>query len=198
VQIILLLDESEKGAAEHQLVSRVKDQACAVIGIGSLELENVFMHLIIKDLLLIRKDEQGREFIVIKDKAALRLYLQYLRMHQRGGTLIGESFTGATFDLIGVLLAVGEKNGSAAGDKLVRVNEQQIEIEQTRAGKGRFIDRDALDQLIAAKLLAAREDEALARHGHHEKKNFIFNPEILRSVEMLKKWLPVFQEEVRF
>jgi hypothetical protein len=148
--------------------------------------------------LLVKKDDQGREYLVVKDRGALRLYLQYLRMHHRGGSLIGESFTSATFDLIHVLIATGQKNGCTAGDNLMRVNEQQIELELSRAGKSRFVDHDALDQLIAAKLLAAREDPALARHGHHEKKTYVFNPEILCSVGMLKKWLPVFQEEVRF
>ncbi|MBN1577064.1 MAG: cyclic nucleotide-binding domain-containing protein [Chitinispirillaceae bacterium] len=201
LQIILLMTEAKTPndpAKKEALVSAVKDQMFALIGLGGLELENIFLHLILKNLLLIRKNEQGREFILIKDRPALRLYLQYLRMHQRGGTLIGESFTEGTFDLIEVLLEAGKRNGSGAPDKLMRIEEHRVEIELARRGGDRFIDRDALDQLTESKLLALQEDRTVSKHGHHGKRTLLFNPEILQNVVALKTWLPVFREEIKF
>ena len=201
IQIILLLTEIKgtcNPANNEELVSTVKDQVYAVIGLGALELENIFLHLILKDLLLIRKNQQGQEYILLKDRSALRLYMQYLRMHQRGGALIGESFAESTFELIEVLLEAGKRNGSITPDKLMRVEEPQVEIELQRRGSERFIDRDALEELIDSKLLVLQQETTVSKHGHHAKKAWMFNPEILGNIVTLKTWLPVFREEIRF
>jgi hypothetical protein len=203
IQIMVLLSElNEKDDCvknEGVLVSEVKEQAYAIIGLGGLEVEEIFLHLILKNLLLIRKNKQGREYILLNDGDALRLYLQYLRMHQRGGTLIGEQFSEAAFDLVEALLAAGNRNGSVTPEHLLRIEETQVELELERGGKNRILDADAVDQLTAAKLLALQEaDTAGSKHDRKGKRVWLFNPEVLRSILALKTWLPVFREEIRF
>ncbi len=201
IQIILLLSETKSlnGKKEHELlVSAVKDQVTALIGLGGVEVENIFLYLILKEFIFIRKNDLGQEFIVIKEREVLRLYMQYLRMHQRGGTLIGESFAAGTFALIDVLLEAGKRNGTVLAGNVVRLEEQQIEIELERRGKERFIDRDAIDQLTEAKLLAVQENRSVANQGHHMKNSLLFNPDILCNVALLKTWLVIFKEEIRF
>ncbi|MBN1760741.1 MAG: cyclic nucleotide-binding domain-containing protein [Chitinispirillaceae bacterium] len=197
IQILLLL--SEGTPAEYELlVSTLKEQVCAVIGLGGLEIEQILLHLVMKEFLFIRKNDRGQEYIVIREREALKLYMQYLRIHLRGGNLIGESFGGEVLDLIGTLLAAGEKNGTVTADRLVRLTWQQVEIELARSGGERHINLDALDELTEGKLVAFQKDTTVSKHGHHDKKTLLFNPNILRNIRTLHQWLPLFKEEIRF
>lgn len=201
IQVILLMYAVRKKEAKEGgmlSVAEVRDQVHAVIGLGRMELENVFLHLILKEMMLISKNDTHREFIVIKEVDALRLYMQYLRMHQRGGTLVGESLTDQAVGLIKVFIDAVERNGTAAGPNLFRVSEQQLEIELERSGKERFVDKDALDMLIEAKLVLRQSDTTESRHGHHTRNVFVCNIDLLKNVLQLKTWLPVFTEEITF
>ncbi|MBN1308959.1 MAG: cyclic nucleotide-binding domain-containing protein [Chitinispirillaceae bacterium] len=201
IQIIMLLTEMrspDDPAGNEVPVSTVKERTYALIGLGGQEIENLFLHLILKDLLVIRKNEQGSEFILIKERPALRMYLQYLRVHERGGALIGESFIDGTYDLIEALLDAGQRNGSGISDRVLRLEESLVEIELARRGRERFIDRDALEELTGSKLLALQEDRTVSKHGHHGKRILLFNPEVLRNIVVLKTWLPIFREEITF
>ena len=197
IRILLLLSDEQTGRKEP-FVSTVKEQVYSVIGLGGLELENIFLLLILKNFILIRKNERGQEYIFIKEREALKLYMNYLRMHLRGATLIGEQFGTNVLELVAALIATGEKHGAVAADKLMKVSQPQVEIELARDGKDRFIDMDALEELIAGKLVAVQEDATVSRYGHHSKKTFLFNPNILRNVQLLHSWLPLFREEIRF
>ena len=201
IQILLLLSESvaEKTSEQKELlVSIVKEQVLAIVGLGGVELENIFLHLILKEFIVIKKNNAGQEFITITDHGKLRLYMQYLRIHQRGGSLIGEEFTNTTFDLIEALIEAGEKNGVKTASKLLSVTEQQIEIALARQGKQRHIDRDALEQLTESKLLLPGEKNTESKYGHHTLATYSFNPDLLKNVIALKQWLPVFKEEIKF
>ena len=201
IQILLLMYGTKKKTTEDEVVLPVVDvreQVLAVIGLGTLELENVFLHCILKEMLLIRKDDSGREFVVLKEPDALRLYLQYLRMHQNGATLVGENFTDNTVALINVVIDAARRNGAVVAKNTYRISEQQIEIELERQGRERFIDRDALDELVEARLMIRQSDTTETRHGHHTRDVFICKSDLLESVLLLKKWLPVFNEEITF
>lgn len=200
IQIILLLTGPSKNKDDGQkelLVSIVKEQVFSLIGLGGIELEQIFLHLILKEFILIKKNDAGREYVVIVNRSALSLYMQYLRLHQRGGTLIGESFDETVFTLIEALVEAGEKNGRVVSEKLRSISTQQIEIELARSGKDRFLNRDALEKLAEAKLLMSEDKTTVSKRGHHSQTVYLYNPDMLRDVAMLKQWLPVFREEVR-
>ncbi len=201
IQIILLLTEKEthKDNISPEIPSAsVKEHVYATIGLGEMEIENIFLHLILKNFILIQKKSEGREYIIIKDRPALRLYMQYLRIHQRGGELIGESFTDSTFVLIDAMIEAGNKN-SVTSKKIIRVEKTQVEIELQRRGLGRYIDRDSLEALIDAKLIApADQDAVVSKHSQTEKESWIFNPEVMQNLLLLKNWLPTFREEIKF
>lgn len=201
IRIIMLFREnmSAEGKSEEVLyTAAVKDKVYAIIGIGGGELEKILLHLILKEMVRLKKDDTGREYIEILDSDALHLYMQYLRMHQRGGELVGESFNETTFSLLETIGEAGVKNGRAMAHGYVQLSAQQIEITLQRQQKGRFIDPDALDMLIEHKMLMPQDDTTESRHGHHERKVFLFNPSLIESVLLLRKWLPVFREEVVF
>lgn len=200
IQVILLLAEREKknGVLDGEvLLTVVKELVYAVIGIGGVEVENVLLHLILKEMIIIRKDGAGKEYVVSKNSTILRLYMSYLRMHQRGGALIGELFSDATFDLMDLLIALAERQGRRVTPRLISVSKQQVEIELQRCEMGQSIDVDALGELTDAKLLMLQAATTESTHGHHTRVQLLFDQEIVDSVATLRVWLPIFREDVR-
>jgi CRP/FNR family transcriptional regulator len=200
-KVILLLHESKSVTINNERViplSDVKQAVFAVIGLGGMEVENIFLHLIFKDMLLIRKIETGKEYLFVKNSEVLLLYINYLRAHNRGATVTGEQFDEQTFELIGHILSAGEKNGRKEQNHLVRIGVQQVEIEIERTGKGRFINLDSLDKLVETKLVLKQESSTETEYGKHKRAVLMYNDESLGKVHLLHQWLPVFREEIRF
>jgi hypothetical protein len=86
-KVILLLYESNTCTISNEAViplNVVKQTVFAVIGLGGMEVENIFLHLIFKEMVLVRKYEDGQEYLFIKDDVVLQLYVNYLRTHSRG------------------------------------------------------------------------------------------------------------------
>jgi CRP-like cAMP-binding protein len=176
----------------------VKQAVFAVIGLSGMDVENILVHLIFKDMLLIRKSETGQEFVFIKNTEILRLYINYLRTHSRGSSLVGEQFDESTFGLIECILCAGEKNGQKDQNQITRIGMQQVEIELERSSKGRFVNLDALDNIINVKLIMKQEDTTSTDYGKHKRAVLIYNEDALRKVFLLRQWLPVFREEIKF
>ncbi|MBN1602686.1 MAG: cyclic nucleotide-binding domain-containing protein [Chitinispirillaceae bacterium] len=200
-KVILLLYENKALTINNERLiplSLVKQTVFAVIGLGGMEVEKILLHLIFKDMVLIRRSEDGQEYLFVTNNAILQLYVNYLRTHSRGGTLTGEELDDQTFDLIETVLAAGEKNGKKEHNQIVHLGIQQVEIELERSGKGRFINYDALDRAIELKLLIKQENVTDTEYGKHKRAVLVFNEETLRRVLLLKLWLPVFREEIRF
>ena len=201
IKVLLLAHANEgwkKGETECVGLTRSKELIYGIIGLGSLEVERVLLHLILKDLLMIRKNEVGSEFVVLKNLEALQLYMNFLRSRQRGVKLAGDGLSEKSGELIDMILAAGEKNGKNLQSSLFAVGQSQVELEMERAGKGRFIDLDALDELVAAKTIVRQEDATESKRGTHKKSTFVYNSEALKRVRQLALWLPVFREEVTF
>ena len=201
IRVLLLLHEASvlKGQTQQKVqLTKVKEIVYNTIGLGGIELENVFLHLILKEMILIKKDGVGSEYVEILNVDILQLYMNYLRAHQCGTLLLGENLDDKAFDLIVVILEAGEKNGSVLEQKLVRVGVPQIEIELERKGKGRFIDLDALDALVKERLVFKQENVTESKHGHHKQTVLVYNAETLKKVLLLQIWVPIFKEDVRF
>jgi hypothetical protein len=201
IKVILLLYESNTSVFNSEKVIpllRIKQDVFAVIGLGGMEVENVILHLIFKEMILIRRSETGEEFVFVKDAQILLLYMNYLRAHNRGTSFPGEQFNDETFDLAGHILRAGEKNGRKEKEKLVSVGLTQVEIELERNGKGRFINLDALDALVEARLLLKQESATETDYGKHKRVVLVYNEDSLKRMHLLHVWLPVFKEELRF
>lgn len=200
MKVLLLLHESEHaeigGEAAVPLV-RAKDAVNATIGIGDMETESVLLHLILKELILIRKNDAGREFVVFRSIDACRMYVTYLRAHQRGAAMRGEEFEERDLVLLDTVLAAGEKSGRRVKGSIVRIGLQQIALEQDRRGGGHHIDRDALDSLLAAKMLIPQEATVRSKHQNHTQTAYLYNEDALRKVQRLHQWLPTFAENVK-
>ena len=178
-------------------VSRTKSLIASVTGLGSLEVENVLLHLILKDMILIRKNELGQEYCMLKNVDVLLLYMNYLRAKQRGSALVGEEFTEKGAGLLDVFVSAGEKNGAKVQSGLTSIGISQIELEHDRMGRGRFLDPDGLDELCRAKVVVKQEDSTESKYGTHKRSVFVFSLDTLKRLILLSQWLPVFKEEVK-
>ncbi len=201
IKVLLLLAENEGFKKDDMTcvsLSRAKELIYATMGLGSLEAENVLFHLILKDMLMIRKNEAGQEYIVLKNIEVLQLYMNYLRSKQRGSALVGEGMSEKADELIDLVLAAGEKGGRKIQASLFSVGRAQVELEMEKAGKGRFIDPDAVDELITSKIIVRQDEAAESKYGARKRSIFVYNSETLKRVRLLNLYLPVFKEEVKF
>jgi CRP/FNR family cyclic AMP-dependent transcriptional regulator len=188
----------EKDGTRSVSLTRAKELIYSTIGLGAIEAENVFLHLILKDLVFIRKNEFGQEYIVLKDVEVLTLYMNYLRAKQRGSCLAGEEFTEKAVELLRVIISAGEKSGKKMQNNLVSLGQAQLELELDRLGKGRFTDLDALDELLRGRIIVKQEDSTDSKYGTHKRITLVFNLETLKRISVFMQWLPVFKEEVNF
>jgi len=201
IKVLLLLHANEgwkKDDLECVSVSRAKELIFAIIGLGSLEAEKVLLHLILKDMLMIRKNEVGQEFIVLKNKDTLLLYMNFLRAQARGVKLAGDGLSEKAREMLDLMLTTGEKNGKKLQASLYSIGQPQIELELERAGKGRFLDLDAVDELAEAKLIVRQSDATESKYGTHTRSTFVYNAETFERIRLLSVWLPIFKEDVTF
>jgi CRP/FNR family cyclic AMP-dependent transcriptional regulator len=201
IKVALLLNESDGIEISSQraiTLSKLKDTVFAVIGLGGMDVEYLLLHLILKEMALIHRNEKGQEFVILRSIEILQLYMNYLRTKLRKSALVGENFDEKTFQLIGFIIEAGERNGRKEGDKLMRVGLPQVEVEIERSGNGRYVDPDALEQLEKSKLIYKQDDMTQSAHGNHKRVVFIYNIETMKRVSLLRIWLPVFREEIHF
>jgi CRP-like cAMP-binding protein len=201
LRIITVLNGSkgyETDGERRILLSDIKNAVHDIIGIGDVETENVFLHLILKNLILIHKTENGAEYLVLRDIEALKLYMNYLRAHQRNAKYPGEDLSAGALELVGFIVEAGKKNGRRIKDSIVRIGLQQVSLELARSGKSKDVSLDALDELIAIKAIAEDTASTASAHGVHKFEVLIYNEESLGRLRILQRWLPTFREDIRF
>jgi|GEM_PF-537300 len=204
IKVLLLMFEKDGevfGDERRLSLKAVKEAVHTTIGVGDIEAENVFLHLILKNMLLIRKNDAGEEYLVLKDVNVLQAYMNYLRAKQRGAKLPGEDFDEQTFKLVWYILQAGKKNGRRVKEHIVRIGVQQVQIEMTRAsldGTRVFIAPESLDALEAAKAIIIERSTTQSAHGTHAHDVILYNEQTLAKLDILRQWLPVFREDVKF
>ncbi len=201
IRILLLLYETEAKEVDQEKrlpLNRVKEAIASTIGIGEMECENAFLHLILKEMMYIRKDEGGIEYLLLKNTEVLDLYMNYLRAAQRGATLPGAGLSDKATDLLNLIIEAGEKNGRVVKPGIKRVGTQQIEIELQRKGLGKHIDLDALDELVDSKIIFEEKDAVKTSHQTHMRTVFLYSEKAVEKTALLNMWYSVFKEEVKF
>jgi hypothetical protein len=135
---------------------------------------------------------------MLKNPEVLLLYMNYLRTKQRASTMVGEELTEKGVDLLNVLVSAGEKNGKKIQAGLVALGQAQLELELDRVGKGRYLDLDALEEILRAKVVVKQEESTDSKYGTHKRATLVFNIDTLKRLCLLTQWLPIFKEEVKF
>ena len=199
IKIILLLHNSKGIAGNSEkriLLSQAKDAISSTIGIGEIEIENIFLHLILKEMLFIRKDDSGKEYIIINDPNVLNLYMNFLRASQNNTKLLGEDLPESAVEFVKILIETGEKLGRSIQPGILQIAISQLKVEWQRQGKGEILDSTALDLLIDNKIVFIRRDIIKSNYQSHKKDVLVFNKNILEKIITLHFWLSIFREEV--
>ncbi len=201
IRIILLLKETQGQIVDNEFrigLRIVKRTIADIIGIGELESENVLLHLIIKNLIFIRKDATGEEYVILRDPEALQLYMNYQRTKLRGGRMPGENLPKESVELARCIVDCGRENGRKIKEKVYRVGLQQIAVQQARSGGAKDIHPDSLDGLLDAKAILMEQGKTESTHGTHKSAGIIYNEESLKRILLLHQWIDVFREDVEF
>ena len=148
-------------------------------------------------MLMIRKNDAGQEYIVLKNIEVLELYMNFLGQ-RRAASLMGDGLSESAIGLIDLVLSAGERGGKKINGPLFSIGQSQVELEMEKAGKGRFIDRDALDELVAAKAVVCRGESTESKYDSHARSVIVYNAETLKRIRLLGVYLSVFKEEVKF
>lgn len=201
IKILLLLYSQEKPADNGEkkvYLCQAKEAIASIIGIGDVETEKVLLHLILKEMMFIRKDDAGREYIVMANPGILQLYMNYLRTQQRGMKMQGEDLSENAIKLMQILISAGEKGGKQIKPGVVKVGMQQIEIELQRQGIGKYVDFDALDALVESKIIFQEQDAVKTSYQTHKRTTIMFNIGTVQKIITLHIWLARFKEDVQF
>lgn len=200
-RLLLLIAKTEQAGHQKQTkipLSIAKDIIASTIGIGEVEIENVLLHLILKEMLFIRKDDVGKEHIIIIDTSILQLYLNYLRCLQSHTKMPGADLSPEALELIKVLIDAGEKSGKSIQQGILKISLPQVEIELQRQGKGKNLNYDILDYLLKQKIIFAEQNLVKTSYQRHQQTAIIYNEGALNKIITLHLWLPIFQEEIVF
>lgn len=194
IRVLLLLDKNEGWTTDEGYrgidFDRAKEMVQVVTGIEGVEADNVFLHLTIKEMILICKDSTGSEYIRMTDSRVLSLYMNYLRAHECGSALTGENFSEEIFDIIKTVVCAGEKNGKKSANSLMEIDLSTIKSSIEKGENGEISD-SGIDQLVKLRLVF--------RHKVSDKKTVLFyNPELLKRLCLFKDWISVFKEEIIF
>jgi CRP-like cAMP-binding protein len=200
IRVVLLMLSSGKQTLVDNcpilLLNKVKETVYSTIGLGGIETENVFLHLILKDMLYIRKNDMGEEFLLIRDSDILQLYMNYLRSHQHDTPLLGENLSDQAIDLARIISEAGDKNGKKIQEKIIMIGIPQIELELQRNKMGIRLDPNLLDELINAKVMGS--EQAGPQAATAKRTMVVYNKETVRRAVQLHKWLKIFKEDVKF
>jgi CRP/FNR family transcriptional regulator, cyclic AMP receptor protein len=187
VRIMLLLAENEGthgGNAIAVPLGRVREVLYGVTGLSDAELENVFLHLILKRMVRIGKDDADREFVYIVKPQVLHLYFAYLRARQRNEPFLADNVPLSALDLAGFLLVAKGLTADADRNEFIRMTLPELEAEWQLKGKRLPIDREALRAV-------AEQDS----NGNGAP--LVFNCARLRLLHLAGTWLPIFKEDVK-
>ncbi|MBN1984002.1 MAG: cyclic nucleotide-binding domain-containing protein [Chitinivibrionales bacterium] len=200
IRLLLLMYDYEPEKFESQKRSLplrgVKEVINATMGLGEIESESVLLHLTLKEMIVIRKDEIGKEYVFINDRDIAELYMNYLRAHQHSTLLLGEELTEAAVGLLQVLIDCGKKNGKTVKPGIIKVGIPQLEVELQRQGKGLRLELEALDCLTYAKIIFTEKSSVQSTLSTHRYLSCIYNENICERIIMLHVWLPKFKENI--
>ncbi|MBN1127691.1 MAG: cyclic nucleotide-binding domain-containing protein [Chitinispirillaceae bacterium] len=184
--LLLCVEDLGKNKDREALVplGPLKETLYNLTGLGDAELENIFMHLILKKMIGIVRDDSGGESVRINNRKVLSLYLEFLRSRRENGSFPGENLPLAAYDHAGFILTSEGLTRGADRSGRIAVTMEAFDNEWRLKGKETPVEKDAL--------------KAIAEAGTGDAGGpFIFNLDNLRRLHLTGTWLPVFKEDVK-
>ncbi len=201
VRILLLIEKTGCVEIDNEKVipmKRAREAISSIIGIGELETERALLVLILKEMILIRRDKNDREYVRILDRDAIELYMNWLRTSGRGKKYPGEDLSPETAAVLDVIKTAAEANGTTPKPGIHKVAIQSLNIECQRRGIGKQVDISAVEELAAQGLIVIDKagNPTALRAGPTD--SILFSDVHIERLELLQRWLQRFREDVRF
>lgn len=172
----------------------LKEEALYTIGLSAGDTDKIVTELILKELMVVGRDGKKQEMVEIRKLDVLRLYFEYLLARHNGKMLPGEHLKEETAKFAAVLLETGPDKGSRDKDGSVTVTRPVVEIAMDRAGLGRFLNMDVIDELSNLGLLETGEKTTDAGRFAHKMASFRFLPQKLKKALLVNEWKAVFTD----
>ncbi|MBL8025344.1 MAG: Crp/Fnr family transcriptional regulator [Fibrobacteres bacterium] len=194
--LLLLMSEATKTPAGLVSVNlnKLKEEALNTIGISGADTDRIVTELILKELVVIRKGERNAEFVDVLKPDILQLYFEYKFGKSNGKPIAGDSMTDGAFKLIKLLLAAGREKGVRQKDGSINIAKSVFELESDRAGQGRFIDMDAVDELAALKLITLIDTAKTTQHLVSKQFTFSFQERKIEKALLVREWIGAFSD----
>jgi CRP/FNR family transcriptional regulator len=195
---VLLLLQAEAGKSPSGQPSlsltRVKEEVLNAVGISGADTDRIVTELILKELLIIRKGEKGIEFVDILKPDILQLYFEFKFGQFNGRSVPGESMTEKAQKLAKLLLVAGKEKGIKQKDGSIQISRTVTEIESDRAGFGHHLDMDAVDELVALKLVVLMDSSKTTQHMVNKQYTFSFQERKVEKALLLREWREAFSD----
>lgn len=188
-RLLFLMGEGEgkrEGVVVTLQLARVKELLYSITGLSDPEIENVFLHLILKQMIGIGRDAGDQEYLSIKKPDVLNLYYEYLRAKQKGEKFPGEEVPLPVFDCIGYLLAAKGLPEASRQRNAIETTVEELGRQWQLKGKSDSDIANAIESMVAAGLVTKEADGRMRCDAGQ-----------LRRFHLCGTWLPVFKEDVK-
>lgn len=197
LRIMLLLRDSAAKAHGREFTLPLQQLTFTVHTVMALEdsqMEAGLLHLILKELLLVKRDAMGREYIVIPDYLLIEAYMSFLRSHRNGFRFPAEHLSESALELIDCILSSRDNSGRLEDGTSVCTSAFLQKSRTRRRGHLREVPLRALDELIEFNLV--HTETVPKGFGKQEQSEIAYRPKTLQKVQLSKIWLPVFRETI--
>lgn len=176
-------------------LSELKEKAHYIIGLSGKDTDKVINELILSSLILLKKDEKNKQRIVIQDLNILKLFSEYLTSKFYSKPFLCENISKNAVNFIKLLEKIGPEKGIKDRDGMLVMSRPSIEVEMERAGMGRYIDHDVLDELTEQNAIVVDKSSTKTGNMHTKTIKVKFSLSTIKKVTNIIEWMPVFKDE---
>ncbi len=173
----------------------LKERALMIIGLSGNDTDKVINELILSSLILLKKNSENKQNVVILDLDIFKLYSEYLtELHYKRHFACSKLSDGAkTF--VELLRKVGPEKGIREKDDMLAMTRPTLEVEMERSGLGRYIDLDVIEELHSEGAIVLEKKSMSTGNMHTTNIRVKFSLTHLKKVSNIIEWMPVFQDD---
>ena len=175
-------------------MAEFKEEVLCTIGLSGADTDKIVTELILKELMVVSRDEHKNEMVEVRKYDILQIYFEYCLAHHNGKELPGERLKSGAVSLATVLVQYGTEKGNPEPDGTIPVSRSVLEIALEKAGFDRHLDLDAVDDLVAQNLLASADRKEPKESSAIKMTAFRFSLPKLKKALLLNEWKETFAD----
>ncbi|MFP4521388.1 MAG: Crp/Fnr family transcriptional regulator [Fibrobacterota bacterium] len=173
---------------------KLKENVFDAIGLPSSETDKIILLLIIKEMVLLKSGQEGREYVCLINIPILKLYMEYFILKQKGASLPGTALSDSAFSMLELIKKAGEEKGKKQGSKIY-LTKPVLELELERSGSGKYLDPDILDELQESGVAGYEELAVKTGHGTHKQVSVFIDTAKAAKALLVKEWIETFNDD---